>query len=184
MVPKTKILSGRKFEITLERLCYELIEHHGDFSNTVLVGLQPRGSILAKEIHKRLTKILSPAKIGLGILDTTFYRDDFRKHKGPLIPSAMNMEIPIEDRNVILVDDVLYTGRTIRAGLDALLDFGRPAKVELLVLVDRRYSRQLPIEPDYTGLVVDTRASHRVMVNWAEAEGEQCVYLQTAETDL
>ena len=148
----------------------------------MLIGLQPRGSFLAKELHKRLTAILAPARVDIGLLDTTFHRDDFRKHKGPIIPSATVMDIVVEDRNIIFVDDVLYTGRTIRAGMDALLDFGRPGSVELLVLVDRRYSRQLPIEPTYRGLSVDTRANQKVKVNWKDTEGEDSVLLLTEET--
>jgi pyrimidine operon attenuation protein/uracil phosphoribosyltransferase len=183
MTVHTTILSGKKFSITLDRLCYQLIEHHGNFSNTALIGLQPRGSLLAKALHHRLTEILSPARIDYGLLDTTFHRDDFRKHKGPIIPSTVNIDFLIEDRKVVLVDDVLYTGRTIRAGLDAMLDFGRPAKVELLVLVDRRYSRQLPIEPDYVGLSVDTRASQKVKVNWQELDGEDSVWLLSEENE-
>ena len=166
------ILSGKKFDITLERLCYQLIENHGNFRNAVLIGLQPRGIFLARALEQRLNTILTPLKVPYGELDTTFHRDDFRMHKGPLLPSSMKMDITVENKNIVFVDDVLYTGRTIRAGMDALLDFGRPASVELLVLVDRRYSRQLPIEPNYVGLMVDTRASHKVKVNWRAEGGE------------
>ena len=173
----TTILAGKKFSVMLDRLCYQLIENHKDFSSTVLLGLQPRGIFLAKAIHERLSHILGSQKILLGKLDATFHRDDFRRHKSPLIPAAMDINFSLEDKNVVLVDDVLYTGRTIRAGLDSMLDFGRPAKVELLVLVDRRYSRQLPIEPDYVGLTVDTRASQKVKVNWQEADNENSVLL-------
>jgi pyrimidine operon attenuation protein/uracil phosphoribosyltransferase len=177
MTSRTTLLSGKKFSITLDRLCYQLIENHNRFDNTALVGLQPRGVLLGKEIHKRLTAILGK-EIDYGMLDITFHRDDFRTHKGPIIPSSVSIDFQIEGRNIVLIDDVLYTGRTIRAGMDALLDFGRASKVELLVLVDRRYSRQLPIEPDYRGLSVDTRASQKVKVNWHEAgEGEDSVYL-------
>jgi pyrimidine operon attenuation protein / uracil phosphoribosyltransferase len=179
MPEHTTILSGKKFSITLDRLCYQLIENHGNFSNSALIGLQPRGIFLAQALENRLSKILAPAKIPYGELDTTFHRDDFRTHKGPILPSKMKMEIAVENRKIIFVDDVLYTGRTIRAGMDALLDFGRPASVELLVLVDRRYSRQLPIEPNYVGLMVDTRASQKVKVNWKSAGEEDSVWLLT-----
>lgn len=180
MAERNTILSGEKFNITLERLCYEIVEHHGNFMNSALIGLQPRGIFLARELEKRLNAILSPLKVPYGELDTTFHRDDFRMHKGPLIPSSMKMNITVENKNIIFVDDVLYTGRTIRAGMDALLDFGRPASVELLVLVDRRYSRQLPIEPNYVGLMVDTRASHKVKVNWrAEGAEDDSVWLES-----
>lgn len=161
----------------LDRLCYQLIENHGDFSHSVLIGLQPRGIYLADALQKRLSSILKNKKVLAGKLDATFHRDDFRKHKGPIIPSEVDINFSLEDKKVILVDDVLYTGRTIRAGLDAMLDFGRPEQVELLVLVDRRYSRQLPIEPDYVGLTVDTRASQRVRVEWKEDGSDVSVWL-------
>jgi pyrimidine operon attenuation protein/uracil phosphoribosyltransferase len=177
----TFILQGKKFAVTIQRLCHQLIENHGNFESTVLLGLQPRGIFLASAIHKNLTHILSSEKILLGKLDATFHRDDFRRHDHPLIPSAVEIDFSLEDKNVVLIDDVLYTGRTIRAGLDAMLDFGRPAKVELLVLVDRRYSRQLPIEPDYVGLTVDTRANQKVKVSWQAAEGENSVMLLKTE---
>jgi pyrimidine operon attenuation protein/uracil phosphoribosyltransferase len=176
----TTILSGKKFNITLDRLCYQLIENHGNFQDAALIGLQPRGIYLASALEERLNDILKPSRVPYGILDTTFHRDDFRTHIGPIVPSSMKMDLVVENKKIIFVDDVLYTGRTIRAGLDALLDFGRPASVELLVLVDRRYSRQLPIEPNYVGLMVDTRASQRVKVNWKEAgEENDSVWLLT-----
>jgi pyrimidine operon attenuation protein/uracil phosphoribosyltransferase len=180
MPEHTTILSGKKFNITLDRLCYQLIENHGNFQDSALIGLQPRGVFLAQAMVDRLTQIVPSGKVPYGILDTTFHRDDFRTHKGPMVPSSMKMDIVVENKKIIFVDDVLYTGRTIRAGLDALLDFGRPASVELLVLVDRRYSRQLPIEPNYVGLQVDTRASQRVKVNWkAAGEEEDSVWLNS-----
>ena len=181
MTEHTTILSGKKFSITLDRLCYQLIENHGRFENSALVGLQPRGIYLAAALHTRLSAILNSNRLNIGKLDSTFHRDDFRRHKSPLIPSEVSIEFPIEGKNIILVDDVLYTGRTIRSGLDALLDFGRPDKVELLVLVDRRYSRQLPIEPNYVGLTVDTRASQKVKVNWKDTDGENSVWLLSEE---
>ena len=173
------ILSGKKFQVMLDRLCYQLIENHGDFSQTAIIGLQPRGIFLSDALSKRLGEIIKSKRVLYGKLDATFHRDDFRMHKGPIIPSEVNLDFSIEDKKIILVDDVLYTGRTIRAGLDALLDFGRPSQVELLVLVDRRYSRQLPIEPDYVGLTVDTRASQKVRVEWKDAEAT--VWLETDE---
>ena len=175
------LLSGAKFEVTIDRLCYQLIENHKNFENTALVGLQPRGIYLAKALHDRLLKFLNKDKILYGQLDATFHRDDFKSHKGPLIPSSQSLTFQMEGRNIILVDDVLFTGRTIRAGMDALLDYGRPEKIELLVLVDRRYNRQLPIEPNYTGKSVDTRASQKVKVNWEETDGVNSVKLMSID---
>lgn len=116
-----------------------------------------------------------------GNLDITFFRDDFRRRERPLIPSITNLDFSIENKKVVLVDDVLYTGRTIRSGLDALMTFGRPSKVELLVLVDRRFRRDLPIQADYVGKAVDTLISERVSVEWKETEGADKVVLFTKE---
>jgi len=175
------LLNSRHFEITIQRLCYQLIENHNDFSNTVIVGLQPRGIYLAKRIQKNLQEIVGNKNILCGSLDTTFYRDDFRRRDEVMIPSATQIEFIVEDKNVILADDVLYTGRTIRAGMDALLAFGRPKKIELVVLIDRRYSRHVPIEPDYVGKIVDTIASEKVIVEWKETEGADKVMLTKRE---
>lgn len=173
---KQVILNKRHFELTLNRLCYQLIETHNDFTNTVLIGLQPRGVHLVHRLKIQLEQILGK-EIVCGNLDITFYRDDFRRREKPAIPSVTNIDFVIEDKNVVLVDDVLFTGRTIRSGLDALLAFGRPQKVELLTLIDRRFRRDLPIQADYIGLSVDTLSSERVSVEWQEVEGEDKVVL-------
>jgi pyrimidine operon attenuation protein/uracil phosphoribosyltransferase len=176
------ILNSRHFELTINRLCYQLIENHNDFSNTVLIGLQPRGIHVLTRIKERLEDILGH-QVVCGDLDITFYRDDFRRRETPLIPSATNIDFVIEGKRVVVVDDVLYTGRTIRAGLDALLAFGRPQKVELLTLIDRRFRRDLPIQADYIGKTVDTLVSERVSVEWKEVEGEDKVVLFTPEAN-
>lgn len=168
------------FGVTLQRLAYQLIENHDEFTNSVILGLQPRGIYVARRIHKVLTEILGK-KILIGDLDVTFFRDDFRQQEKPIIPSATQVDFLIEDKKVILMDDVLFTGRTIRAGLDAMLAFGRPAKVELLVLVDRRYSRHVPVEPDYVGIAVDTISSQKVKVSWKETDGEDNIILLSTE---
>ncbi len=141
----------------------------------MIIGLQPRGVFLSDRIVQELEKLIPPATIQYGKLDITFYRDDVRKS----LHIASNTDIPfsIENKNVILVDDVLYTGRTIRAALDALLDYGRPAKVALCVLVDRRFSRELPIQPDYLGKAIDTIYSQRVTVLWKENNDSEQVML-------
>lgn len=174
------ILNSRHFELTINRLCYQLIENHTDFSNSVLIGLQPRGIHVLSRLKRHLEVILE-REIVCGNLDITFYRDDFRRREMPLIPSATNIDFVIEGKKVVLVDDVLYTGRTIRSGLDALLAFGRPEKVELLTFIDRRFSRDLPIQADYIGKTVDTLISERVSVEWKEVEGEDKVVLFTPD---
>lgn len=169
------ILEGKRFEVTVLRLCHQLIEIHDDFKDSVIIGLQPRGTFLAHRIALELRRILKNKNINCGDLDITFYRDDFRKKE--LIPNRTNIDFIIEDKNVILVDDVLFTGRTIRAGLDAMLAFGRPKDVELLVLVDRRFSRNVPIQAKYTGLVIDSIESQNVKVEWKETDGKDRITL-------
>ena len=176
------ILNSEHFELTIKRLCYQLIENHNDFSNTVLIGLQPRGINVLTRVKEHLESILGK-EVLCGDLDITFFRDDFRRREVPLIPSATNIDFVIENKNVVIIDDVLYTGRTIRSGLDALLAFGRPEKVELMVMIDRRFQRDLPIQADYVGKTVDTLISERVSVEWKEIEGEDKVVLFTPETN-
>ena len=182
MMEKQVILNAKHLELTLKRLSHELIESHNDFSDTVLVGLQPRGIHVVTRLKEILEEILGK-KIVCGNLDITFYRDDFRRRERPLIPSITNIDFSIENKKVVLIDDVLYTGRTIRSGLDALLTFGRPSKVELMVIIDRRFSRDLPIQADYTGKAIDTLISERVSVEWKETEGEDKVVLFTKESN-
>jgi pyrimidine operon attenuation protein / uracil phosphoribosyltransferase len=169
------LLEKIQFDVTLKRLCHQLIEVHNDFSETVIIGLQPRGIYLARRIQKELQSILKNKNIHCGELDTTFYRDDFRKKE--LIPNRTNIDFIIEDKNVVLIDDVLYTGRTIRAGLDAMLAFGRPKDVELMVLVDRRLSRNVPIQAKYIGITIDSIATQNVKVEWKETEGADKITL-------
>ncbi len=183
-VKPVELLTSDQLSITITRLCHELIENHDDFSNSAIVGLQPRGIYLANRIVKRLKEITGIDHIHHGDLDITFHRDDFRRKEIPSMPSQTRMDFTIENMKVILVDDVLFTGRTIRAGLDALLAFGRPNIVELLVLIDRRFSRHLPISPDYIGRTVDSIASARVDVDWIETEGMDRVMLSSTEDTL
>lgn len=174
---KLTLLDGRKFQITIQRLCHQLIENHDHFENSVIIGIQPRGVFLANRILEELQRSLPKVHIENGNLDITFFRDDFRRQDGLLIPSSTEIDFIIEGKKVILVDDVLWTGRTIRAAMDAIQSFGRPEKVELLTLIDRRFSRQLPIEADYIGIKVDTIDSQKVIVSWKETDQEDKVIL-------
>ena len=175
---KSKIILGNKqFEITINRLCYQLIENHNDFENSVIIGLQPRGIFLADRICTLLKKLNPKTNIRTGNLDITFFRDDFKRKDNPIIPGVTQIDFILENLNVIIVDDVLYTGRSIRAAMDALLAFGRPNRVELLTLIDRKFSRHLPIEPNYTGIAIDTISSDKVVVKWKETDGEDAVTL-------
>jgi pyrimidine operon attenuation protein / uracil phosphoribosyltransferase len=169
---KKLILDTDLLDITLSRLCQQLIENHNDFVESVILGMQPRGVYLAELIHAKLEKSLK-RKIDLGYLDATFHRDDFRRREIPIKANETHVPFIIENRNVILIDDVLFTGRTVRAALDAMIAFGRPKKVELLVLIDRKYNRDLPIAPDYVGKTVNTLASQRVQVEWAAQGSKQ-----------
>ena len=164
---KKLLLSNRQLEITIQRLCHQLIENHQKFENTVIIGLQPRGIYLANRIKAGLEKILK-REIPLGYLDITFYRDDFRRREKPAKANATSMPFIIEEKNVVLIDDVLFTGRSVRAALDAMTAFGRPGRVELLVLINRKYTRHLPIEPNYIGRNVNTLQSQRVLVEWTD----------------
>jgi pyrimidine operon attenuation protein/uracil phosphoribosyltransferase len=146
-----------------------------DLHNTIIIGMQPRGVYLSDKLMVELRKTLQPQVVSYGKLDITFYRDDVRKELH--VPNKTEINFSIENKNVILVDDVLYTGRTIRAALDALLDFGRPAKVELCVLIDRRFSRQLPIQPDYVGKVIDALITQKVKVQWKEKDENTAVVI-------
>ncbi len=168
-----------QFGIIVDRLTHELIENHRDFAETVIIGLQPRGVYLAQRLGERIRHFLPEVNLPVGSLDVTFFRDDFRRREKPLQPNATHIDFLIEGRKVVLVDDVLYTGRTIRAGLDAMLSFGRPEEVELLVLIDRRFSRELPIEPNYVGRSVDSIDSQRVSVQWSEMSGQDLVEIHT-----
>lgn len=173
------LLDGPKFQVTIRRLCQQLIENHDDFSNAVLIGIQPRGTYLAKRIAKELKDVMN-LEVQTGILDITFYRDDFRmKGTSPILANSTEIDFIVEDKVVILVDDVLWTGRTIRSAMDAVQAFGRPSKIELLVLVDRRFSRQIPIEPDYIGIQVDSMDSQKVIVSWEEVDGGDSIELIT-----
>lgn len=169
---KKLILDSDLLDITLNRLCQQLIENHDNFEQTVILGLQPRGIYLAQLIHQKLKKI-TKTDIPLGFLDTTFHRDDFRRRDTPAKASETKVPFVIEGKKVVLIDDVLFTGRTVRAALDAMIAFGRPEKVELLVLVDRKYNRDLPIAADYVGKYVNTIASQRVLVELEEHEHKQ-----------
>lgn len=170
MISKEReILGSKEFNILIARLARQLIENHNSFSNSVIIGIQPRGTFFADRLKHKLEELLQ-TNVVAGAIDTTFYRDDFRTKDKPLLPSVTNLDFSIESKNVILVDDVLFTGRTVRAAMDALLAYGRPKSIELMVLIDRRFSRNLPIEANYIGKSVDTISTERVEVIWNEAE--------------
>lgn len=169
------ILNQQQIQLTIKRLANQIIENHPDLENVALIGLQPRGIFLSERIVTEVKSEINGVSFDYGKLDITFYRDDVRKE----LHVANQTEIPfsLEGKNVVLIDDVLFTGRTIRAALDALMDYGRPEKVELAVLIDRRYSRELPIQPNYTGRSIDSIISQKVKVLWQEKDGRDEVVL-------
>ncbi|GAA4973544.1 bifunctional pyr operon transcriptional regulator/uracil phosphoribosyltransferase PyrR [Algibacter aquimarinus] len=171
------LLNAKEVNIILHRLACQLIEKHNDFSNTVLIGLQPRGVFLADRLAKILKDDYKVKNIQLGHLDITFYRDDFRRGDKTLEANTTKINFLVEDKNIVFIDDVLYTGRSIRAALTAIQSFGRPNEIELLTLIDRRFSRHLPIQPDYRGRQVDVINDEKVKVNWEEYDNEDSVYL-------
>ena len=157
------LLSPQQLDLTIKRLCYQLLENDDNLSDVVFVGIQPRGVQISNRIIDFISEISNSEKPSYGLLDITFYRDDIREELH--IQKETTLTQSIEGKKVILIDDVLYTGRTIRAALDALQDFGRPQKVMLCVLVNRRFNRELPIQPDFYGIAIDTTASQKVKVD-------------------
>ncbi|MBK7560506.1 MAG: bifunctional pyr operon transcriptional regulator/uracil phosphoribosyltransferase PyrR [Chitinophagaceae bacterium] len=154
------LLSSQQLSDMVDQLAGQLHKSHRDMNDVVFVGIQQGGVVLGNEIVSAIQKINPGQKVPYGQLDITFYRDDIRKEI--LAPDTMNLPFAIENKTVVLIDDVLFTGRTIKAALDVLLDYGRPAKVELCVLVDRKEHRQFPIQADYVGVTLKTNRTDKV----------------------
>ena len=171
------LLNATEINIILHRLACQLIEKHDDFSNTAIIGIQPRGKFLAKRLKHILQEDYKIKNILLGNLDITFYRDDFRRGEKILEANTTDINFIVENKHVVFVDDVLYTGRSIRAALTAIQSFGRPREIELLTLIDRRFSRHLPIQPNYRGRQVDAINNEKVVVHWKENDANDAVYL-------
>ena len=172
------LLDDLKIDVLLNRLTCQLLEFHGDFSNTLLIGLQPRGIYLLDRIVKLLNNKYGIKNIKIGKLDTTFYRDDFRRSEKIHFAKVTEIDFEVEGRKIVLIDDVLFTGRSIRAALTAIDYYGRPSVIELLVLIDRRFSRHLPIQPDYLGVQIDTIEGDKVRVEWKSNKKNDCVYIE------
>ena len=179
MKEKRLILDSGHSGIILKRIALQITENHGNMDNCAIIGMQPRGTRLARQLLNQISAITGNKKILYGELDSTFYRDDFRKGDKLLVPNAININFIIENKIIILVDDVLYTGRSVRSSLNALGDFGRPLKIELMALVDRKFNRELPIQPDYVGEEVDTRSHDRVVVQWNGEDSAPEVWIIT-----
>ena len=172
------ILHKESIVITIERLCHELIERHNTFTNTVLIGVQPRGTYLNNRILYKLNQIIPKNNLESGNVDISFYRDDLMIRDEPIVPQVMDIDLSLENKKVVLIDDVLFTGRSVRSAIDAIMAFGRPKSVELLVLIDRRFSRHLPIQPNYVGKKIDVLEEEKVIVEWQEINGSDRVLMR------
>ena len=178
-MPNKILLDSKKIEIILRRLVYELIENHKDFDETVLLGLQPRGIFFIDKILEVFKRDHPNIKIKSGILDYTFFRDDFRRSEKTLSASSTKINFSIENKNVVLIDDVLFTGRSIKAAMSSIDTYGRPKSIELLVLIDRRFKREIPIEANYFGAKIDTFKGDRVRVLWGEKFKDNVIYIES-----
>jgi len=175
---KAKIIDETGLKRTITRLSHEIIERNRGTEIIAVVGIRTRGAFVAERIVKEIEKI-ETKKIPFGILDITMYRDDFRQRLKQPVLQQTDIPFNIDEKNIVLIDDVLYTGRTIRAALDALMSFGRPAQIQLAVLVDRGH-RELPIKPDYVGKNIPTSIGEEIQVKLKEVDDEDCVLLVEA----
>ena len=177
-MPKKVLLNSKKIDIILNRLVCQLVENHKDFNNSVLIGLQPRGKFLIEKILEIFKKKYPTININSGILDFTFFRDDFRRSEKTLKASSTQINFSIENKNVVLIDDVLFTGRSIKAAMSSMDSYGRPNSIELLVLIDRRYKREIPIQANYCGAKIDTFKGDKVNVVWNENSKQNVIYIE------
>lgn len=176
MKKKKTILNTQDFKRIITRISHQILEQHKGASNLALVGIQTRGDFLAKRLAEEIEKIENVC-LPVGSMDINMYRDDWTKisHQPTVRPS--NIPFSVDDMQIILVDDVLFTGRTIRAAMDALMDFGRPSRIELAILADRGY-RELPIQADFKGISIETDLAQTVNVLVAEHDGEDAVFIE------
>jgi pyrimidine operon attenuation protein/uracil phosphoribosyltransferase len=176
---KSKIVDKEGIDRILVRIAHEILEKNKGSKNLVLIGMRTRGEFLAKRLKDKLNQI-EGIEVPLGILDVTLYRDDFRKRlKQPQV-SVSNITFDINEKDVILVDDVLYTGRTVRSALNAIMDFGRPSTIQLCILIDRGH-RQLPIRADYVGKNIPTSQNEEIKLKVVEIDEEDAIYLIVSE---
>lgn len=172
---KAKVIDEEGLVRTVTRLAHEILEKNKGSHNLVLIGMKTRGEFIATRIHEKIKEI-DNSNPNLGILDVTLYRDDFRTRlKQPMV-SVTDITFDVNEKDIILIDDVLYTGRTVRAALDALMDLGRPNSIQLCVLVDRGH-REMPIRADFVGKNIPTSFNEEVKVKLKEIDGEDAIYL-------
>ena len=180
-MPKGRtIVDTIKFGIIINRLAEQLAENHGNFKNACIIGIQEKGVKLASRLQHQLQSTHA-IESDLGKLDITFYRDDYRVRDKPLKASATQVDFQVEGKDIILIDDVVYTGRTIHAAIAAIQDLGRPNTIKLLCMVDRRFNRHFPVRADYTGVQVDSLDEAYVRVNWEDIDGKDEVLIFSAK---
>lgn len=177
---KAKIIDEDSLSRIIIRMAHEILEKNKGSQNLVLMGMKTRGEFLAKRIFERIKEI-EKIELPLGVLDVTLYRDDFRTRLKQPEVSVSNITFDINDKDVVIIDDVLYTGRTVRSALNALMDFGRPRSIQLCVLVDRGH-RELPIRADYIGKNIPTSNQEEIKVRMKEIDGEDAIYLMENST--
>jgi pyrimidine operon attenuation protein/uracil phosphoribosyltransferase len=175
---KAQVLDAAALDRALTRIAHEIIEKNGGARDVAFVGLRTRGVTLARRLAAKVAAI-DGASVAVGTLDITLYRDDLDLRGAPVVRGT-DIPFPIKDKTVVLVDDVLFTGRTIRAALDALIDLGRPKMIQLAILVDRGH-RELPIRPDYIGKNLPTSRREAVAVRLTEHDGEDRVVIEEPE---
>ncbi len=177
---KSKIIDDQSFERIITRISHEILEKNKGSKTLVLLGMRTRGEYLAKRIFNKI-KDIENIDLPFGVLDVTLYRDDFRTRlKQPQV-SVSDITFDLTEKNIILVDDVLYTGRTVRSALNAIMDMGRPSTIQLMVLIDRGH-RELPIKADYVGKNIPTSNDEEIKVKMKEIDGEDSVYLVNIKT--
>jgi pyrimidine operon attenuation protein/uracil phosphoribosyltransferase len=177
------VLDGDQVRRALNRIAHEIVEKNPESGGLALVGIHTRGAVISRRIHAMVGE-LTGAEVPLGDIDISFYRDDLesrRPREAPVV-HASHLDFELAGRTVVLVDDVLYTGRTVRAGIEALFDYGRPDRVQLAVLADRGH-RELPIRPDYVGKNLPTSADERVQVHLEEVDGQDQVNIIPAAVE-
>ncbi len=172
---KARIMDSAKIRRAFQRMAHEIIERNRDLNNLVIVGIRTRGVFMAKRIAK-LIKEIEDVDVPVGVLDITLYRDDFTDISEQHVVKKTDIEFSIEKMNVLLVDDVLFTGRTIRAAMDSLIDLGRPKTIQLLVFIDRGH-RELPIRSDYVGKFLPTSRRERVKLQMKEIDDKDEVQI-------
>jgi pyrimidine operon attenuation protein/uracil phosphoribosyltransferase len=178
---RSKVLTSQDVERTVTRLAHEILERNKGAETIALVGIRTRGEFLAKRLAGKISQIEKKG-VALGFLDITLYRDDLRNRSDQPVLKGTDINFDVTGKNIILVDDVLYTGRTIRAALDSLIDLGRPATIQLAVLVDRGH-RELPIKADFIGKNVPTALGEEINVMMREIDGEDAVVIVESEVE-